>query len=495
MAASGRGVLSSESDSEQNPWENQESANSHRKTKNIFDDDVSFDRAKKIILNDLKDEDFENDIDEITWNDEPVPPSKTFQGSSASSEPKVNLDNLGTPSYTSPRLAASTVSVTKNTNPVKALLTHSRSLSSGGTFKPFSVSDNLSRGVSDPSIEDVVQLEANRSLGSTDINKLQAEIQALQRINLLAKRDRWSKLPVENTIKRMLKGEACTLEFYKSLDDKLKLIDESVKVHDGNCIIATVLFLKRTVKASIFNFEVSRRPVALNHYLNYLRTKLDYQELSMMLEMTGRTEEAAMLQYKVASNSTLGASKTSALRNVLRSHFSMDQQLASEAALVAEHIDLLERQSPIEESDAREEASGRNQMFRNIPRRRSIFEMPLITTLYYCCLYHFHLSENSLASPVAIRKRHHICDKQFLYCALGAQARLQKWRTIEELLTTKSWFGGTKMKSAIGWDKVVNILNKHNAPLDLLHKYLNFIDDLELKAEVAKKNSIVLSQP
>ncbi|ESO86407.1 hypothetical protein LOTGIDRAFT_129312 [Lottia gigantea] len=338
------------------------------------------------------------------------------------------------------------------------------------------------------SIDDAVDKHRlKKELTAGDIEKLQAEVQYLRRTNLRAKRDRFSKLPVEDTIKRMMKGEAYTFELYRSLEDKISLLDHSIKMHDGNCIIAAILFLKSTVKVSLFNQEISKRPVAINHYLTYLRTNGDYIELSNVLTMLRRSEEAAMLQYKTATGASLGSSKASALKSVYRNHFKMDPLLSSESSLVMEHIDLLERQLPIEESDSKEEVSGRNQLFRDFPRRRSILDMPLITTLYYCCLYHYNLAENSLASPIAIKKRHQLSDKQFLFSAIAAQSKLKNWKNIEELLTSKGWFGSTKMKSAIGFDKVVEILHKNNAPSEMLKIYIAFIDDMDLRLETAQK--------
>jgi hypothetical protein len=54
------------------------------------------------------------------------------------------------------------------------------------------------------------------------------------------------------------------------------------------------------------------------------------------------------------------------------------------------------------------EKEGKHIVFNQMPRKASIINMPVITTLYYCCLYHYEDSENLLSSPAGIRKEHQV---------------------------------------------------------------------------------------
>lgn len=65
---------------------------------------------------------------------------------------------------------------------------------------------------------------------------------------------------------------------FKSKRDKLLLLDCSICCSDGNLITAATIFMSKTLKESIFVEELRRRPIATDHYLNYL-------------DMTGRTAE------------------------------------------------------------------------------------------------------------------------------------------------------------------------------------------------------------
>ncbi|GFS18673.1 spermatogenesis-defective protein 39 homolog [Elysia marginata] len=203
----------------------------------------------------------------------------------------------------------------------------------------------------------------------------------------------------------------------------------------------------------------------------------------------GNWETNPICKYQLALPSTDVAVKVSKLKDCLRSHFKADPVLSNDASLVQEYVDLLERQRPIDESDAGLEASGRSALFKDFPRKRSLIDMPVVTTLYYCCLYHYDLGENSLASPTAIRKRHELSDKQFTWTAIGARAKLRQWKDIETLLTAKGWFGKTQLKAAIGFDKVVAILHRNGAPQDILQKYLGLVDNVEQRLSLAKRVS------
>lgn len=64
---------------------------------------------------------------------------------------------------------------------------------------------------------------------------------------------------------------------YKSKREKLLLLDCAICCSDGNAITAVTIFISKTLKTAIFIEEMKKRPVAMDHYVNYL-------------EMTGRKQ-------------------------------------------------------------------------------------------------------------------------------------------------------------------------------------------------------------
>uniref|UniRef100_A0A8C1FAY8 Spermatogenesis-defective protein 39 homolog n=1 Tax=Cyprinus carpio carpio TaxID=630221 RepID=A0A8C1FAY8_CYPCA len=264
-----------------------------------------------------------------------------------------------------------------------------------------------------------------------------------------------SDLSPEETVRRMQKGRPFSLEKFRSLQDKLLLLDEAVAVYDGNVITAVSQILFR---------ELMARDVALRHYVHYLK-EMGEQKLLLM-------------HYKEHLNIKDEGRRRDFLKSCLSLPFSQD-----DATHVQDHYTLLERQIIIEASDKKADA----EIFKKFPRKASILNMPIITTLYYSCFYHYGESEGTFSSPSNIRKTFRISEKQYILTALGARAKLKSWFDVDSLFNTKNWLGYTKKKSPIGFHRVVDILHKNSAPVQVLQEYVNLIDDPDLKLSGALK--------
>nr|XP_022329089.1 spermatogenesis-defective protein 39 homolog isoform X1 [Crassostrea virginica] len=457
---------------------------------NLFDDEVTVETAEtlaksKKLLTQFEDE----DVDTVNWDDTPVsseaadssPISGHITAASASSLPKSSFrpETRNVPPYmTHSRSQSESIGVS-----ARVSFTPS-SLDSTTPTVQYSKSQEKLHSLMSPSsarsLEDEIPSYTSTSSGSKNQEE---EVQYLRRA---LKKARELKFSPDDTIRKMILGEPYSLEVFRSKEEKLQLLDKAIQVHDGNAITAVVLFLRQTIKPSLFNLELQRRPVAVNHYLSYLRAHYDFKELGDVLGMLNRTEEAAILKYKQAIGAPDVRGKMNALRGCLKAHFIHEPDLVNEAHLVEQHAALLERQWPIEDADSKAEAQG-DPVFKQYPRKVSILNMPLITTLYYCCFYHGRDAENLLTSPLAIKKQHQLSDKQYMWTALSARSRLKHWTGIEELLTAKGWFGSTKNVSVIGFDKVCEILHRTSAPNDVLSKYMRMIDGSERRLNLARK--------
>ncbi|XP_014673828.1 PREDICTED: spermatogenesis-defective protein 39 homolog [Priapulus caudatus] len=413
----------------------------------------------------------EEDI--INWDG-----SSTSSGSSLTSDLKSVRYRSSPTSHLAPRKVTSNSASRSSSN--SSLSGQSR-VSNVGVTVPKPSPDSLTS-----SISDAVQ-GAKRVPSLTDVSKIEAEVQFLRRQLNLARRDRWEKLPVRETVKRIILGEPYSLEAYKSKEDKLSLLDTATAMHDGNAIMAAVLFLKSTVKAQIFHHEMMRRPVATNHYLIYLKSSREYNQLADILGLFGRSEEAAMLKYKQAVSPVEQQVKIRNLKQCLGAHFSMDPSLAYNTSMVLQQLSLLETQLPINEYDAQLEREGKTAIFKEFPRTRPLLGVPVLATLYYCCFYHYGLPENNLACPAALRKKYNLTSKQYLWVALSARSSIRHWRDIDELFASKSWFGHHKMKSPVSFDRVVDVLFRTGAPPEVIDKYLRLVDGIEQRLTIARK--------
>ncbi|KAL7888169.1 hypothetical protein AOLI_G00031430 [Acnodon oligacanthus] len=291
-------------------------------------------------------------------------------------------------------------------------------------------------------------------------------------------KDYMSNWSPEETVRRMRKGKAFSLERFRSLQEKLLLLDEAVNENDGNVITAVLIYLKKSLSKEILFRELMLREIALRHYIHYLKEMGEQKLLVELMKALGRTEDMALMQYKEHLNIKDEGQRRDFLKNCLSLPFSQD-----DAIHVQDHYTLLERQIIIEANDKRGDA----EIFKKFPRKASILNMPIITTLYYSCFYHYGEPDGTFSSPANIRKTFRISEKQYILTALGARAKLKSWDGVDSLFNTKNWLGYTKKRSPIGFHRVVDILQKNNAPVQVLQEYMKLIDDPELKLSLAQK--------
>ncbi|XP_078726651.1 spermatogenesis-defective protein 39 homolog isoform X4 [Lampetra fluviatilis] len=274
-----------------------------------------------------------------------------------------------------------------------------------------------------------------------------------------------------------------SLEQYRSLKEKLELLDRAVQFHDGNVITAILIFLKTTLRKEVLFGELITRTVAANHLVHLLKRSRDWKMLVELLTSMGKADEAALMEYKTHQTMRDPEKRVAFLKRCFSLPFSME-----DSGHIRDQYTLLERQIIIEANDKKVEAAGTLEIFKKYPRKASILFMPLVTTFYYCCFYHYAEQEGSLSCPVNLRKNFSITDKQFLWTALAARSKLKAWTDVDSLLTTKRWFGTLKKTAPIGFHRVVDIVSKNNAPPNVLHEYIMLVTDEELKLNLAIKH-------
>ncbi|XP_015273843.1 PREDICTED: spermatogenesis-defective protein 39 homolog [Gekko japonicus] len=286
----------------------------------------------------------------------------------------------------------------------------------------------------------------------------------------------------KETVRRLQRGKVCPLERFHSLQEKLLLLDEAVAGHDGNVITAVLVFLKRTLKKEVLFRELEMRQVALRHFIHFLKETGDQKLLLDLLRFLDRMEEVALTQYRDHLTILDAEKRKEFLKGCIGLPFSSE-----DSALVQDHYTLLERQIIIEANDKHSEAAGQTEIFRKHPRKASILNMPLVTTLFYSCFYHYTEAEGTFSSPANLKKTFKIPDKQYVLTALAARAKLRAWHDVDALFTTKNWLGYTKKKAPIGFHRVVEILQRNNAPVQILQEYVHLVEDVETKLNLAMK--------
>ncbi|XP_030854635.1 spermatogenesis-defective protein 39 homolog isoform X1 [Strongylocentrotus purpuratus] len=324
----------------------------------------------------------------------------------------------------------------------------------------------------------------------TEVAKLQAEIIALHRKIKSLEKSRWSALPVADTVSRIITGERYSLEPYKSLKDKMSLLDAAIGYHDGNAIVAVVMFVKKTLSKTLFYKELSKRPAAVNQYIAFLKSYHTKEEsVAAELGALGRVEEAALWRYKLANQSDVPQQRLTRIMDCNSKWFQRSESLTAEHDIIKEQVLLLNKQLQIEPRDQRYQLEGKFP-FREFPRKTSLYFQPVITTLFYCCLYHYASSEADMSNPQTLKREFNLSDKQYLFQALLARSKLKDWNQVESLLTSKNWLGKARIKAAVNFSQVVYILITVKAPTEIIAKYMMFIEDKESRIALASKFKI-----
>ncbi|ESO06112.1 hypothetical protein HELRODRAFT_188265 [Helobdella robusta] len=284
----------------------------------------------------------------------------------------------------------------------------------------------------------------------------------------------------------IVKSMPYSLECYKSREHKLELLNEAIKTGDGNAILTIVLFLERTMKKSLFNLEIGRRPMALDHYIHHLLGEEPSNNMFDVLKFFSRSDNAAMLKFKLATKDSNASSKVASLKKCLESHFHKEETLQQEAYVVQQYIDLIELQCAIQEN-YRNEKNISNPVTPKISD--GFVGSATMSTLSYSCLYHYDKPENFFVSPLSIKKSQKLTDKQYLWKAMIALIIQKRWNDLESLFKTKTWMGGIKMRSPVSFDRIVSLLHHMNAPKEIKEKYCLLVEDLDQRIQIASKCS------
>ncbi|KAL6095421.1 vipas39 [Pungitius sinensis] len=423
------------------------------------DEDDEFSRLKEskravnsmrnLVEEDEGDDDDEEEVEKVSWSGEPVGSISWSVRETAASNQKADRE----PAF--PKVSTDSVTMSRS---------HSGySLSS--LFKGKTKAANFQSFSDSPS-------DSSLRLYAPELRKPKSEY-----------KDYVSNWSPEETVQRMQQGKVVSLEKFRSLQDKLLLLDFAVSGHDGNVITAILIYLKRTLSKEVLFRELESRQTALRHLIHYLTETRDQRLLLELLRALGRMEDVALLQYKEHLSIADENKRRDFLKNCLNLPFSPE-----DSAHIQDHYTLLERQVIIETTDRHAERGGKVEVFQKFPRRASILNMPMITTLYYCCFYHYTEPEGTFSCPLNIRQTFKISEKQYFVTALAARAKLKAWSDVDALFTSRNWLGFTRKKSPLSFQRVVDILQKNSAPTEVLQNYVALVDDAELRISLAQKH-------
>ncbi|KAF8790269.1 Spermatogenesis-defective protein 39 like protein [Argiope bruennichi] len=296
-------------------------------------------------------------------------------------------------------------------------------------------------------------------------------------------------LTAAQTIGNIVLGLDYNLKPFKAKEQKLELLKAAVDSHDGNAILVVVIFLKNTLKKSIFQRELGNFPDAVNMYLSYLNEDHEVDELTNMMLLLNKPEDAAMLKYDAAIMTQAPDRKLKLLENCLNTHFQVGSVHRFLRESVLEHKTCIEDQLVLEDhrisSEVNDDVTAK--FFEELTGKKELLDSSVMSNLIFCLLYFYNVPKIAFISPSNIRSRYNLSQKQYTWCALRTLAATNKWAEIEELFLSKNWLRTVKMRSCIGFVRVLEILAKRGAPPEVMKKYISCLESQDSKLFYAKK--------
>ncbi|KAI4492164.1 hypothetical protein M0802_009970 [Mischocyttarus mexicanus] len=258
------------------------------------------------------------------------------------------------------------------------------------------------------------------------------------------------------TLRKILMGQSYSLEPYKSLASKTALLNSAI-----------VLFLKKTLKKSLVYRLLAERPEAVNVYIHYLSVKLETNEITDILSMLGQSENSAMINLHIILKNIQDCDKLlHKLRNCYKTQF-FNLIDCKETQFLNSYIQLLEWYLALKNTENGEK----------IETNCSVLDF-----LRYICKNDKYSSQSALM----FSQQHNVSLEQYHKILIKVKASLGEWESIDHILFTKGWRGNIKLQTSLPVEDIVKWLHKAHAPLNVIEKYLKYVDNIEKRLELGK---------
>jgi len=296
-----------------------------------------------------------------------------------------------------------------------------------------------------------------------------------------------SVLSPKDVIRSLFLGMPVDLNHFKKLIDKTSLLDEAIKLGDGDVVVAVLLYLQKTLHQSVLFSVLESRQVAADQYIDMLEKQNCYKEAATLCSQMKRNREAAVHLY----NKVLREKKKDllpSLQHLCKYEFQILSGVETETEILKEHIQLLERQAPIasHQVPAKELVSDKTSPLIGPPiRQDSLLGSSLLATLQYCCRYHLKSPENLLVSPVGLKSTFPITDRQFAWNACVGQ--LLSGKDPSPSLLAKGLFGAPKVVAGLSVPRVLEVAWKMEGPPQTFDQLLPLIESSQLRYQLAKR--------
>ncbi|KAK5639576.1 hypothetical protein RI129_012068 [Pyrocoelia pectoralis] len=268
----------------------------------------------------------------------------------------------------------------------------------------------------------------------------------------------------QETIIKMFLGMPYSLSVYRSLSQKLELLDEAIASDDGNIILAVLLFLKKTLELPELYNHLSKRKVAFRHYCNYLMEALLVQELSNLL-LCGLN----VMVYVYYTGLEKEMSKDKVHLKLLRYFLDYTAMMSNEKRTMFTDY----------------------KNFTAWQIENKVSSDTITEELAALCKSQWENSSdgNSCGKQITeFRALHNLNDFQYEWVIINALCAFKMWKRLKYLFIKPNWLTKRNIiKSVINPQLFITVLHKHNAPISVLEEFLSCIVDTDVSLFLAKK--------
>mmetsp|Transcript_56331 Transcript_56331/g.131934 ORF Transcript_56331/g.131934 Transcript_56331/m.131934 type:complete len:537 (-) Transcript_56331:250-1860(-) len=317
-----------------------------------------------------------------------------------------------------------------------------------------------------------------------------------------------------SAIRQAEEGTREALMKCRSLQDKKVAVDSAIRLSNRDTILLVVLWLRETLKYDLFMDEISKRPIAVRVYAEYMRDTWRWEQLETFfvairgielirykdrpqLQRTDAAVELAFCMIRRALSKSVPDEQISVLKEVCdysktvpRGTLWETSQLEVVAGWCSDWMELTRREIEVEKTDTGlankaiadaqrapdlsnlgTSSEAAVPLFTRFPRS-CVIGMSVLDLMQYLALYHANAKEDQIASPKGLRKACNTSDKLFWFAAFDSLAKVGMWDVVRRATESKSMFTTkTADKSPIGWRPLFN----------LVFEYGNALGDPELR--------------
>ena len=312
----------------------------------------------------------------------------------------------------------------------------------------------------------------------------------------------------------MFLGFSVDLNSFKKLSDKTLLLDEAIKLGDGDIVTTVLLLLQKTLHQSVLLTILKQRSSASQQYISILERQCHQWDAAELFIAMNKPQDAAVHFY-MSSLKESGPKLLTLLEKLKKNQFNQLTDINEEGFILNQHIQLLQRQLPIATDDSR---IKRDTVTKNISSplvspavdQDSLVSAPLLATLQYCARYHWNAPENLLASPVGLRKIFSLTDRQFVWNAfvglalaavnpmtvlivkvsprISIDRGVSPSRAVSHVTpSAQSLFGTPKIAAGLSASRLLEVAARLECPAQVLDQLLTHVESPDQRCILASR--------